>query len=131
MQLLLDTHTWLWALQKPESLGLRARKLLQNPSSELYLSPVSIWEASLLYRKGRLKVRSDFSHWLDNAKSAMPHRDLPISAPIMQQAVLLHLPQPGFGDTILAATTIVHNLTLLTFDEQLLNFPGLKTLSAS
>lgn len=131
MQLLLDTHTWLWAFQKPEMFSLRTRKILQTSGTEIYLSPISIWEAGLLHRKGRLKLKRGFADWLISARSAFPHSELPISAPIMQQAVQLHLPQPDFGDTILAATAIVHNITLLTADTQLLSFPGLKTLAAS
>lgn len=130
MQLLLDTHAWLWAFQAPEMLTARARKLLQSSSTEIYLSPISIWEVGLLHRKGRLKLKRDFRDWLIAARSAFPHIELPISAPIMQQAVQLHLPQPDFGDTILAASAIVHNLTLLTADGQLLELSGLKTIAA-
>ena len=51
MRLLLDTHIWIWALHSPEKLGPRVRRELQRASNELYLSPVSIWEAHHLVRR--------------------------------------------------------------------------------
>ena len=44
---------------------------------------------------------------------------------------MTQIPVPDFGDTFLAATAIVFDLTLITADEQLLNAKWLKTLPAS
>ena len=54
MKLLLDTHVWLWSLDHPEKLSRAVRRQLDSPKNELYLSPISIWEASLLERRGKL-----------------------------------------------------------------------------
>ena len=49
MRLLLDTHIWLWSLIEPERLGKRTRNELRDPENELWLSPVSTWEALTLH----------------------------------------------------------------------------------
>jgi PIN domain nuclease of toxin-antitoxin system len=61
MKLQLDTHIWIWTLHSPEKLGRRVRRELGRATNELYLSPVSIWEASRLVRRKRLRVRQDFA----------------------------------------------------------------------
>ena len=56
MKLLLDTHIWLWALLEPELLAAPVRAALQAPENELWLSPVSVWEATMLAERGRVIV---------------------------------------------------------------------------
>ena len=45
MRLLLDTHVLLWTLDRPERLGERARDLLTDPASDIFVSIVSLWES--------------------------------------------------------------------------------------
>ncbi len=56
MRLLLDTHIWLWGLREPARLGRRVRRELTEEGNELWLSPVSTWEALLLSVKGRIRL---------------------------------------------------------------------------
>ena len=54
MAWLLDTHTLLWALFEPDKLGRKARAILEDPASEVLVSPLSYWEISLKYGLGKL-----------------------------------------------------------------------------
>jgi PIN domain nuclease of toxin-antitoxin system len=45
VRLLLDTHVLLWTLDRPERLGERARDLLTDPASDIFVSIVSLWES--------------------------------------------------------------------------------------
>ncbi len=67
MKLLLDTHIWIWSVGDPQRLSRRVAKALEDVQNQLWLSPVSIWEALLLHRKGRLKVPEGFSTWVTRA----------------------------------------------------------------
>ena len=60
MKLLLDTHIWIWSVGDPQRLNRRVAKALGDVQNQLWLSPVSIWEALLLHRKGRLRVPEGF-----------------------------------------------------------------------
>ena len=51
MNLLLDTHIWLWSLLDPDRLSDRTRNELTDPANTLALSPVSVWEALVLAEK--------------------------------------------------------------------------------
>ena len=44
MNLLLDTHVALWAITDSERLTGRARQLIQEPASVIWVSVVSLWE---------------------------------------------------------------------------------------
>lgn len=46
-QYLLDTCTFLWLAQSPENLSASALKVMEDPKSILYLSPVSTWEIAI------------------------------------------------------------------------------------
>ena len=128
MRLLLDTHIWIWALHRPEKLSRAVRRQLENPNNELYLSPVSIWEARHLERRKRLRIHQDFCQWLDEVFSRMPLREAPFNLAVAAEACRIELPQPDLGDLFLAATASVFSLTLVTADSQLLQCGWLDTL---
>lgn len=128
MKLLLDTHIWIWALHCPEKLGPRVRRELRRASNELYLSPVSIWEAHHLVRRKRLRVRQGFAQWLDDVMAQVPLREAPFTFAVARDASGIELPQSDLGDIFLAATALAFNLTLVTTDSQLLACSWLKTL---
>src|SRR5688500_12465906 len=60
LKLLLDSHIWLWSLARPARLSRRVRSALTRAGSELWLSPVSVWEVLVLAeRGGRVKLDDD------------------------------------------------------------------------
>ena len=120
MKLLLDTHIWIWAIHSPEKLGRKVRRELQRAGNELYLSPVSIWEAHHLVRRKRLRIRQDFAQWLDDVMAQVPLREAPFTFAVVRDASRIELPQSDLGDIFLAATAQVFDLTLVTTDSQLL-----------
>jgi PIN domain nuclease of toxin-antitoxin system len=67
VKLLLDTHIWLCGLGEPARLRRRLRHHLKDRGNELWLSPVSTWEALLLNAKGKIRVHGDLAEWLARA----------------------------------------------------------------
>lgn len=57
MKLLLDTHIWLWSFLEPERLSRRVAEALEETAIELWLSPISVWEALVLSERGRGRLR--------------------------------------------------------------------------
>jgi PIN domain nuclease of toxin-antitoxin system len=129
MKLLLDTHIWLWALESPEKLTRAVRRQLENATSEIYLSPVSVWEAHLLAERGRLRIRRTFREWLKDVSKRVPLREAPFNMAVAAEAAGIRLPQSDLGDVFLAATANVFGLTLVTADEQLIECDWIKTLA--
>ena len=127
MKLLLDTHIWLWSLQDPSKLGKRVLHELRNPDNELWLSPISTWEALTWNAKGRILLPTDLSRWLAQATARL--REAPLTHEIALSARLLPLLHNDPADRFLAATAQVLRLTLVTADANLLGLGDISTLA--
>jgi PIN domain nuclease of toxin-antitoxin system len=120
VKLLLDTHIWIWAVTSPEKLSRRVQRELQRDANDLYLSPISIWEARHMERRKRLRAKPDFSQWLEKALHQVPFWEAPFTFAVATTASQIELPQSDPGDVFLAATAVTLDLTLVTADPQLL-----------
>ena len=125
MKLLLDTHIWLWSLLEPSRLGSHVRHELVNPQNELWLSPVSTWEALSLIAKGKIEVPGDLAEWVASATQNL--REAPLTHEIVFAAQQLPLPHPA--DRFLIATAQTLDLTLVTADARLLGLGEIRTLA--
>jgi len=128
VKLLLDTQIWIQAEIEPHKLSRSIRRDLEKSGNELYLSPVSIWEASYIERRGQWRAKRGFSEWLATVMADAQYLEAPFTFEVGREAAGIRLPQSDAGDVFLAATARVFNLTLVTADKQLLGCPWLKTL---
>ena len=126
MNLLLDTHIWIWSKLDPKRLGRRAAQELSHTSNELWLSPVSVWEALALMQKGRIRVENPLV-WVERA--AVQLREAPLTQEIVRTGFALPLPHAEPADRFLAATAKVLKLTLVTADQRLLGLGEISTLA--
>ena len=126
MKLLLDTHVWIWLLQSPERLGTRTKVELGDTKNELWVSPISTWEALMLHRKKRIKLSSDFLAWLQ--QSTPGFHPAPFTHEIVLAAERLDL-HADPADRFLAATAQVLELTLVTADRHLLGLGNIRTMA--
>ena len=127
MRLLLDTHIWLWSYIEPERLGKGIRSELANSENELWLSPISTWEALTLHDKKRVFLASDAQGWI--ARNIAPFREATLTHDVVVAARKLPLPQRDPADRFLAATAKVLGLTLATADTNLLGLGEISTLA--
>ena len=56
MNALLDTHAILFAWISPQELSAKARRFIENPENDLYLSQISTLEICLKHRIGKLTL---------------------------------------------------------------------------
>jgi PIN domain nuclease of toxin-antitoxin system len=125
LKLLLDTHIWLWNFQEPQRLGRRVSRYLRDKENELWLSPMSTWEALTLNYKGRIRIKEDLAIWLARATAGI--REAPLTHEIALVARRLTMHQDP-ADRILAATADVLDLTLVTADARLLGLGTIRTM---
>ncbi len=126
MRLLLDTHIWLWTVSDPKRLGRRVLHQLKDEANELWLSPISTYEALTLHYKGRYEIDGNLAEWL--ARATAGTREAPLTHEIAFVARQLPLHQDP-ADRILAATAEVLDLTLVTADERLLGLGTIRTMA--
>jgi PIN domain nuclease of toxin-antitoxin system len=130
VKLLLDTHVWLWAVGGGR-LRKRARKALENPENELWLSPVSLWETAQLYAQGGVRVDDTIERWIESALRELPCREAYLTNEIAMDARTFVLPAGDTTDRLLGATARVLGLTLLTADPNLLACEDIPTARAA
>jgi PIN domain nuclease of toxin-antitoxin system len=116
MRLLLDTHIWLWSLIDPAQMSPRIAKELADPDNEIWLSPISTWEALMLARKGLIDLGGDPESWLREAWIKTGPKEAALTNEIVLQSWSLQLTHADLADRFLAATAAVYDLTLVTAD---------------
>jgi PIN domain nuclease of toxin-antitoxin system len=129
VRLLLDTHVWLWRLLDPDRISPDAETAIADPDSELFLSPISTWEALVLARKGRVSLVPTPTEWVLDALRRTALTAAPLTHGIAMRSEALE----GFGsgdpaDRFLVATALEHDLTLVTADAAMRAFGPVSTL---
>jgi PIN domain nuclease of toxin-antitoxin system len=122
--LLLDTHTFLWAIFEPERLSGRVRRWLANPAQTLYLSVASVWEIELKHRKGKLQAEPSV---VDRHMTALGIQALVIT--VTHVRTLATLEQAGHKDPfdrLIAAQAVVEDLPLVTADPAFAEYTQVK-----
>ena len=59
MKLLLDTHTFLWALSEPNRLSKKQITAMEDPTNKVYVSSISITEIAIKVSLGKLELSFD------------------------------------------------------------------------
>src|SRR5260370_17058294 len=90
LKLLLDTHIWLWLFRDPKRLGQHTFRELQDTRNELWLSPISTWEALTLHHKGRVNLHAEPATWIARATSAVREAVLTHEIMLVARQLLLH-----------------------------------------
>jgi PIN domain nuclease of toxin-antitoxin system len=119
VRILLDTHCWLWMLVAPDRFSETARRLIEDPASELLLSAASSWEIAIKYELGKLPLPEPPARYVPARMQASGITSLPV-----EHAHALHVAElPGHHrdpfDRLLVSQAILEKLVLLTADPQL------------
>lgn len=80
MRLLLDTHTFLWALGEPDKLSQKARRAIEDPANVRLVSGASAWEIAIKHALGRLPGAEVILNAYHRHLRTLRARDLPISS---------------------------------------------------
>lgn len=129
MKLLLDTHIWIWyALGNPQ-LSVNLQTIIAAETTELWLSPISIWEVLLLCEKGRLSLEADANDWIERSLKALALREASLNHSIAILSRQVELPHQDPADRFIAATALHYGLQLATVDTRLTKAAWLPTIS--
>jgi len=115
MRLLLDTHTFLWAITDDPKLGPLSRELITHQASGVFLSHVSLWEIAIkhaLVRDDMPLSACEAIPWAEQSGFAF----LPIELPHLLALEQLPLHHRDPFDRLLVAQAISGPFTLLSAD---------------
>ena len=115
MRLLLDTHTFLWAISDEPRLGPRSRDLITNEASSVLISHVSLWEIAIKHALARNDMPLSAAQaipWAEECGFELLPLDLPHLLTLEQ--LPLHHRDPF--DRLLVAQSISESLLLVSAD---------------
>jgi len=116
VNLLLDTHAFLWYVLADPRLKEAARGAIDDIGNGVWISPVSYWEMAIKVSMGKYRLRREFQEFFEYNLAVNRFDLLPID--IQHAAELSRLPfhhRDPF-DRMLAAQAIVEGATLVSSD---------------
>lgn len=129
MKYLLDTHALVWAVDAPEQLPAQVRKLLLDAGNHpLGVAAISLWEIAHKSAGGKLLLSQPVAQWIAAAARPPFVTVLPLDERVAVESAQL----PGSfhkdpADRIIVATARLHGLTLLTKDETIRAYTGVRS----
>jgi PIN domain nuclease of toxin-antitoxin system len=122
---LVDTHTFIWALLHDHRLTAKAKQILRSDEHELAFSLVSLWEIAIKIKTGKLNTIGSSVAYIRDEMNAYGMSLLPVRYEhILQLESLPHHHSDPF-DRLLIAQAITESLPLLSGDRAFANY-GIK-----
>ena len=131
MNLLLDTHVWVWAVEEPGRLGPKARRLLENAANSRSVCAVSALEIARLIWSGDLVLRIPLAQWVRESLTDLRADSIAVTQEIAFEAY--RLPEPFHRDPAdrqIVACARLNRLTLVTADDRILAWSHVATADA-
>lgn len=116
MNYLLDTHTFLWFVSDDALLSETAKRLIEDESSQPFLSAASLWEIAIKLSLGKLTLKQPYDVFMPQQLAINGIGILNIT--IEHTATVAKLPflhRDPF-DRLLAAQSQIENMPLISAD---------------
>jgi PIN domain nuclease of toxin-antitoxin system len=122
MKVLLDTHTFLWAIAQEGKLSRRAQQIYTG-SNDLWLSVASVWEVLLKVQVGKLPLPEPSGPYLVKKLAQNRIEVLPIKLDHVLRLEYLPAHHRDPFDRILIAQSLEESLPLVTADPVFEKYP--------
>lgn len=116
MNVLLDTHAWLWLMLEPDRIGPATRSLITAGEHAFFLSIASVWELAIKHAAGRVTLPEPPLAYVQSRTRADGIRVLAISVAHACRAAELPRHHGDPFDRLLVAQTELERFTILTHD---------------
>jgi PIN domain nuclease of toxin-antitoxin system len=128
--ILLDTHAWVRWLHPElgQPLPPALRNWLESGDEPLAISVISCLEVSQLVKKQILVLPLPLPQWFEAALEESAVLCLPLTPKLLHDSTLLPDIHRDPADRIIIATALEQNAVLVTADEAIQKYPGLRTV---
>lgn len=122
MNILLDTHIFLWFISADRHLPEPIRHAIQDPTNDVYLSVVSVWEVIVKHQLGKLQLPAAPESYVPAQRERHRITSLPVD-----EASVMNLPRlPSFHrdpfDRMLICQALEHDLVVATVDRAMFGY---------
>lgn len=122
MNLLLDTHAFLWFITADNKISINAKTEIENINNSVFVSLVSIWEIAIKHKLGKLQLNYAFENIFNEAiKSGI--EIITLEKPDLIQLDSLDLIHNDPFDRLLVAQSIIRGFTFVSKDEIIKKYP--------
>lgn len=121
MQLLLDTHTFIWFISGDNTLPPQVINVIKDVNNKCFISIASIWEIAIKSSLNKLTLQSDFN-LISDFLTANDITLLPITFEHLQKLLTLEFHHRDPFDRIIIAQGLMEQLTILTKDEHFIKY---------
>jgi len=127
MRILIDTHIFISFINEDDKVGEEIIKTIQNANENVSISIASLWEIIIKVNIGKLIVTRNLQEMyelIENFKISVlniekQHLDIYLSLPLLHKDPF---------DRIIISQALANDLTLITDDQYIRNYPNLKLL---
>ena len=116
MNLLLDTHTFLWFIEGSRQLSARARELIEDQENAALVSIASLWEMGIKMSLDRLSLDEPFEDMIPEQMELNGFALLPLRVAHIAQVISLPFHHRDPFDRILIAQCVAEELSVLSKD---------------
>jgi PIN domain nuclease of toxin-antitoxin system len=116
VNLLLDTHSFIWFVEDNPSLSSHARRLIEEPTNDVFLSIASVWEMAIKVSLGKLDLSQPFDLFIPNQLllNDITLLDITVSHTLRVATLPFHHRDPF--DRLLIAQSLVEGMPLISID---------------
>ena len=125
MNVLLDTCAVLALAQGELPRGAAAAL---RRAGEAWVSVVSAWEGAIKADAGKLRLKGTVEEWFQGLVERYDLRDVPLDVRTACGAAALPPVHRDPFDRVIVALALAHGLAVLTSDENIAAYPGVKTI---
>ncbi len=116
MNLLLDTHTFLWFIDGSARLSPSARELIEDQGNAKLVSVASLWEMGLKISLGRLELAQPFEELIPAQMRMNGFGLLPLRIPHVAKMISLPFHHRDPFDRLLVGQCLAEGLSLVSVD---------------
>ena len=129
--IVVDTHVIIWDALKPKLLSKKAKNAIKeaNKRDGIVFCEISLWEIAMLVKKARISIDTSYQDFIKIVFLSNKYQFKGITPEIAELST--SLPEEvnkDPADRIIAATSLIYKIPLVTTDKNLLNADSIKTI---
>ncbi len=123
MNLLLDTHIFLWLNEQPEKLSANILSHCEEVNNTLFLSHVSPWEIQIKHQLGKLELGESLQSMIKTQQQDNDLQLLPIKLAHIYALAQLPFHHRDPFDRLLIAQVMVEEMSFVSVDDCIADYP--------
>ena len=129
--IVVDTHVIIWDALKPGQIGKKAKNAINNANKAdgILFCDISLWEIAMLISRSKLTVDTSYQEFIKLVMNSNNYHLQNITPEIAEKSTSLpDEVSKDPADRIIAATSIIKKVPLVTADKNLIKAKSIETI---